>query len=192
MTMTAGPLEREIKLQYSDAGAAHEALRHVGVASLRARRLQRDWLVDTPDGLMRNQRAILRVRSDECAGGFLTFKGPVVEGEMKLREEREVGVSDPAALLHLLELAGFRVWFRYEKYREEFTTELAPQVVVAVDETPVGTFVELEGDADGIRAIASALGRGAGDYIRASYRDLFLRVCEEQGRSSSAMLFASA
>jgi adenylate cyclase class 2 len=192
MATTPGPLEREIKLQFPDEAAAREALRQAGASTLRARRLQRDWLVDTPDGMMRNQRAILRVRMDDRTCGFLTFKGPVMEGEMKVREEREVGVSDPAALLQLLELAGFRVWFHYEKYREEFTTALAPQVVVALDETPVGTFVELEGDADGIRAIAAALGREAGDYIRASYRDLFLRFCEEQGRSSSAMLFASA
>ena len=51
---------------------------------------------------------------------------------------------------------GFRVWFRYEKYREEFAHE---DVTIAIDETPVGTFVEIEGSEQGIDHMAAALAR---------------------------------
>jgi hypothetical protein len=35
----------------------------------------------------------------------------------------------------VLEELGLHVWFRYEKFREEFCHE---DVIVAIDETPVG------------------------------------------------------
>jgi hypothetical protein len=47
-------------------------------------------------------------------------------------------------------------------------------VVIAVDETPVGTFVELEGGEAGIAAVAERLGRSQRDYVLDSYRTLFL------------------
>ena len=65
-----------------------------------------------------------------------------------------------------------RPWFRYEKYREEFSHE---DVTVAIDETPVGVFVEIEGSEEGIAAMAEALGRGPADYLLDSYRGLFLK-----------------
>ena len=70
-------------------------------------------------------------------------------------------------LLHVLEELGFRVWFRYEKYREEFAHE---DVTIAIDETPVGTFVEIEGSEQGIHDMAAALARKPADYVTDSYR----------------------
>ena len=77
------------------------------------------------------------------------------------------------------------VWFRYEKYREEYA---AGNVTVALDETPVGTFVEIEGDEHGILTITRALGRTPDDFILSSYRRLFVRHREEYGLGTN-MLF---
>ena len=54
---------------------------------------------------------------------LLTFKGPVQPRAMKVREELETVVGDGTLLLQMLEELGFHVWFRYEKYREEFALE---------------------------------------------------------------------
>jgi adenylate cyclase class 2 len=177
--------ELEIKLRFQNAGQARETVVAAGAAPLKARRLQRDSLLDTPDGRLRTERVLLRLRMEP---GFaaLTFKGPPQPSMMKLRDELETSIGDGPLLLRVLEQLGFRVWFRYEKYREEFTLQ---SVVVAVDETPVGTFVEIEGTHDGITAAARALGRGPEDYVLDSYRGLFAQDCQRHGRPITDMLF---
>jgi adenylate cyclase class 2 len=105
---------------------------------------------------------------------------------MKLREELETVVADGLLLIRMLEELGFSVWFRYQKYREEFAID---DVIIAVDETPVGTFVEIEGGDRGIAEAAEALGRGPGDYLLDSYRTLYLQYCEASGLPPTEMLF---
>src|SRR6185295_1315656 len=142
----AAILEREIKLRFPDAASARAAVLQAGATPVRGRRLQEDCLLDTPDESLRQRRCVLRVRV-ESGKSYLTFKGPVQPSTMKLREELETLVADGPVLLRILEELGFRTWFRYEKYREEFA---ADDVIIALDETPAGTFVEIEGGDRGI------------------------------------------
>ena len=72
-----------------------------------------------------------------------------------------------------------RIWFRYEKYREEFSAE---DVIIAIDETPVGTFVEIEGGEEHIHQTAAALGKTPDDYILDSYRTLFVQHLQRHWR----------
>jgi len=183
--MTTTTIEREIKLRFGSVEEAREAILACGATPLLGRRLQEDSLLDTDDEELRRRRCVLRVRM-ENGKSRLTFKGPVEPGIMKVREEIETVVGDGDILLRVLKELGLHVWFRYEKYREEFAHE---DVIVAVDETPVGTFVEIEGSEHGIHAAAAALGRSESDYIQDSYRGLFLRLREELGIAGSNMVF---
>jgi adenylate cyclase class 2 len=106
---------------------------------------------------------------------------------MKLREEHETVVSDGDVLKKVFAELGFRPWFRYEKYREEFAGQ---DVTIAVDETPIGTFVEIEGGEAAIHAVAQALGRTSADFILESYRSLFLTRREQYGVTGNDMVFA--
>ena len=185
--MTTSTIEREIKLQFASADEARDAIIACGATPLLGRRLQEDALLDTDDEELRRRRCVLRVRM-ENGKSRLTFKGPVQPGPMKLREEHETVAADGDTLLTILRELGLHAWFRYEKYREEFAAE---DVVIAIDETPVGTFVEIEGGEHHIHETAARLGKSPADYITDSYRTLFLQHCAERGVTSSDMLFAA-
>ena len=180
-------LEREIKLRFDSADLArrHVLSPAIGATPLRGRRLQEDCLLDTTDNQLFERRSALRMRS-ENGKSLLTFKGPVQPGAMKLREEHETIVADGAVLLTILSELGLRIWFRYEKYREEFS---APDIVLAIDETPIGVFVEIEGSEEHIRGAAQSLGKTPDDFVTASYRSLYLEYCREQGQLPADMLF---
>jgi adenylate cyclase class 2 len=183
--MSTTTLEREIKLRFDSVAAAREAIRRTGATPLRGRRMQEDCLLDTADEVLRHRRCVLRIRM-ELGHSLLTYKGPVQPSPMKLREERETVASDGEALLYLFEQLGFTVWFRYQKYREEFGSADA---IIALDETPIGAFVEIEGSETAIQEIAAALGRSTADYISDSYRGLYVQHCEQHGLERRDMVF---
>ena len=178
-------LEREVKLRFETADAARAAIEATGATPLRARRLQEDYLLDDAQETLRNRRCVLRIRI-ESGRSFVTFKGPVQPSRMKLREEIETVVGDGVTLLRCFEHLGYQVWFRYQKYREEYALG---DVTVTVDETPVGVFVELEGGEQGIADAARALGRTADQYVLDSYRMLFMDHRRAHGLPDTDMLF---
>lgn len=178
-------LEREVKLRFDSPENARDAILKAGATPLHGRRLQEDFLLDTEDETLRRRRCVLRVRL-ENGKSRLTFKGPVQPADVKVREEIETVVGDGEVLLRVFEELGLHVWFRYQKYREEFAYE---DVIASIDETPVGTFVELEGGEHGIEQLATALGRGHADYLLDSYRGLFLKLRDRYGLTGCDMVF---
>jgi adenylate cyclase class 2 len=186
--MNTTTLEREIKLRFPTAEEARQAVLTAGGTPLHGRRLQEDSLLDTADEQLRRKRCVLRVRV-ENGKSRLTFKGPVQPSVMKLREEVETVLGDGEVLIRVFEELGLHTWFRYQKYREEFAHE---DVIVAVDETPVGVYVEIEGSEEGIASMTAALGRTPSDYIVDSYRALFLQYRDELGLRTNDMVFDGA
>ena len=183
--MSAMSLEREVKLRFDSVEEARRAVIAAGCTPRLGRRLQADALLDTDDEELRRRRCVLRVRV-ENGKSRVTFKGPVQPSTMKVREEDETLVGDGEVLLMIFRELGLHVWFRYEKYREEFSHE---DVIVAIDETPVGVFVEIEGCEQGIETAAVALGRSQADFIVDSYRSLFLQLRDRFGLTTSDMVF---
>ena len=180
-----GPVEREIKLRYDSPDAARRAVVEAGARPMRGRRLQSDCLLDREREPLADRACTLRVRIDGDAAR-VTFKGAPKLGTTKVREELETAVGDGELMLKVLERIGFRVWFRYQKYREEFRRG---DLVIAVDEAPIGTFVELEGSEPDILAMAAALGREPADFILDSYLALFRAHRAATGASGDHMVF---
>jgi len=136
----------------------------------------------------------------------LTFKSPpeelamgeaapaVRDGRYKVRQETEVVLTDAAGLQKIFEGLGLRGWFRYEKYRTTYRLpgrmKWAEGLLLELDETPVGTFLELEGPGKAIDQAANELGYGAKDYILKNYLMLYLEDCKKRGVEAGDMVFA--
>ena len=182
------PVEREIKLRFDTPGVARAAVVAAGARPSRPRRLQSDCLLDREREPLADRACALRVRVDGDTAR-VTFKGAPKLGTTKVREELETAVGDGEMMLQVLERIGFRVWFRYQKFREEFRRG---DLVIAIDEAPIGTFVELEGSEPDILAMAAALGRKPADFILDSYLALFREHCAATGAPADHMVFDEA
>jgi adenylate cyclase, class 2 len=165
------PTETEVKLRIASVNAARERLKRAGAELVRERHFEDNALFDDKAGSLAASGTVLRLRRTSH-GGVLTFKGPrEIENGLKSREERETSVDDPDEVRAILRKLGYRPLFRYQKYRETWT--LRGQEI-EVDETPIGAFLEIEGDPQGIHAVAADLGFSPADFVTESYVGLFL------------------
>ena len=166
----ASAVENEIKLEMAGPQAARQAVASLGARLVRRRHLEDNLLLDDPARSLRASGRILRLRRTD-GGSVVTYKGPRLEVDrIKARQEIEVGVAAADAMEALFAGIGFAPVFRYQKYRETYRWH---QVEIVIDETPVGTFLEIEGPVAAIHEAARALGYGPDDYVLDSYATLF-------------------
>lgn len=132
---------------------------------------------DTPDRELHQVGHVLRLRQDTRAR--LTYKDAArVDAGALSRSELEITVSDFNETRNLLEALGYQVAFIYEKYR---TTYRLGATELMVDEMPYGEFLEIEGEAEGIRPSAEQLGLTWSTAIPDSYSALFERLRANRG-----------
>ena len=182
--------EREVKIPLRDADACAAALEAAGATVLEPLRLEDDALFDDAEGSLARADKVIRLRrkipiGDGAAGPgcVLTYKGPArIESGHRVREEVETAVADADALLLLLERLGYRRTFRYQKRRRLYDWEGA---LIAVDQTPLGDFVEIEGNAEAIEDLAARLGHQPSEFVTASYPALWR---EARGANGGDML----
>ena len=199
------PKEREIKLRIPDVNAIRRALRRLGARVDKPRIHEYNILFDTADFTLARRRQLLRIRTESSARekksavrqALLTFKGPLPRTRKqrlhKVREEIELIASDATALAQVLERLGLRGWFHYEKYRTTFrlppSRPWARRLLLELDETPIGIFLELEGPAAAIDRAARALGFRPADYLLETYLELYRRHCRQRRVRPGNMLF---
>ena len=213
--------EVEVKLRVADAAAVRRKLAKLGAKTGASGRVhEMNTVFDTPQGGLAKHGQLLRIRvvkggkgrkggrggrGKEGPRAVLTFKGPaegIVPGAIsgtseryKIREEREVELSDPEGLKQILEALGLRGWFRYEKYRTTYafpkSQRWAAGLQVMMDETPIGSFLELEGPREAIDRAAEVLGFDRGEYITKSYLALYIDDCRRRGVDPKEMVFGA-
>jgi adenylate cyclase class 2 len=210
--------ETEIKLRIPNRKSFLRTLARLGAKPAAPRVHEHNVIFDTPDGGLAKHGQLLRIRTETPAPHvkrnkpvrkstprvILTFKSPPEQlaiGDIshndrryKVREEIEVVLTDACSLQKIFEGLGLKGWFRYEKYRTPYKLSArrkwAKDLVFDLDETPIGTFVELEGPADAIDRAARELGRSAHDYVLKNYLVLYIDDCKRQGLQPQHMLFS--
>jgi adenylate cyclase, class 2 len=213
--------EIEIKLAIRDGKKLARVLKRLGVkpANPKTPRMhEMNVIFDTPDGGLAKHGQLLRIRTETPAPAnkgkvgkgagrtLLTFKSPpeaLAIGDVgrganrrhKVREEFETELTDGAMMRRIFEGLGLRGWFRYEKYRTTYVLpgrhKWAKDLLIEVDETPIGVFVELEGEAGAIDRAAKELGYSARDYVLKNYLVLYMEECKRRGESPKDMVFGA-
>ena len=147
--------ETEAKWRVDDDGHGRlrEALRQLSAAH-ESTCDETNTLFDTSGESLRRDGRVLRLRTIGRQT-LLTFKGPATYRDgVKTREEAELDV-DGSAMLRILDGLGYRPSLEYRKTRETWQLDGA---LVALDTLDFGRFVEIEGDDEQVRRIASQLG----------------------------------
>ena len=170
-------LETEVKIRISqgDLDPIRTRLTELGARRLSPRRKEENLLFDFPDGNLETCGCAVRLRT-YGEKTTLTFKGEIQDDPLyKKREELETSVEDPEAMIKVLEALGMTICFEYSKFREIYSLcEDQRQVQVCLDETPVGTFAEIEGSAPDIESLAARLGWAPDLFIRRNYVEMYL------------------
>ncbi len=181
--------ETEIKLAISDPKAFRNRLRLLGWSVCVRRQQERNFVYDYPDQSLFKSGRLLRLRQ-VGKRGWMTVKGPPRRGTVhKIRDEFEIETKQTDVLRRMLETLGYDLLWKYEKFRAVYQRQGEPGLIF-VDETPIGNFVELEGDAVWIDRMAKKLGFRPSDYITASYRELFTEYQRRHPEIGKHMAFS--
>ncbi len=110
--------EVEIKILDIERPEVEKKLRTLGAAKTFDDEIHALYY-DAPDHSIRSSRGTLRLRREGSAA-VLAFKRHVENRDAKVREEKEVVVSDFDAMRWILDSAGFTVWLEMRKMRTTY------------------------------------------------------------------------
>lgn len=185
--------EIELKFAVADTRAFRRTAEAHGFHLETERTFERNTLYDTPERTLREKGQLLRLRTygKRCV---LTHKRTPAdsdpEARYKTRIETETDIDDCSAVAEIFHQLGYEPAFMYEKYRTEWTSgEVGGHLVL--DETPIGTWAELEGPIAWIDAMLAELGVALEDSTTLSYGRLFLDWKERTGAETDHMTFES-
>ena len=169
-------LEIEVKIQIKNPkGMTHKIIEQ-GAQLVRERYFEENTLYDFSDLTLTKKKQAFRLRKIKRKA-YLTFKGsPQKSRQFKIREEYETEVKSVNQIKKIIKSLGLVPKFHYDKFRTVFRKK---KLKICLDETPVGDFIELEGEQSHIVKFASSLGFSRTDFIKKNYIDLYTELGEK-------------
>ncbi len=176
-------IEREVKYLVDDFNPYRERLSKLG-AVLQSSFFEDNIVFDDEGENLRREGKLLRLRKSNTV--TITFKEPVDRTRFKIMEEHEIEVSDFEEAESIITSLGFRKAFRYQKRREVFISD---GTHILLDETPIGNYIEIEGEEDRILELSEQLGLQPDRGISKNYMELYWEYCAQKGMKPTDMLF---
>jgi len=167
--------EIELKFPVPDPEALQSRLPQLGFELVTPRTFEHNTLYDTPTRDLRARKQILRLRK-------------------KIRVETETTVGECEALAEIFKQLGYLPAFLYEKYRTEWSHTAGPNAEITahlvLDETPIGTYAELEGPTAWIDETLAELDIDPATCLTDSYGKLFLDWKQRTSSPAENLTFA--
>jgi adenylate cyclase class 2 len=189
--------EIELKFPVTDPQALQSRLQYLGFHLVTPRTYEHNTLYDTPTRDLRARREVLRIRQygTLCT---VTHKRQASQQpdttRYKVRIETETIVAEREALAEIFRQIGYVPVFIYEKYRTEWSQPVGSSSDAAahlvIDETPIGTFAELEGPTDWIDRTLAELHVDPAICLTDSYGKLFLDWKQRASSPAENLTFA--
>lgn len=178
------PTEIEAKMRVESFDAIRSRLAEVGATRLGSV-LEINTFFDSSDRSLVSADKGLRLRRnrDDRTGNdtfVITVKGPQQKGELKSREETEVGVDSGEGATAVLAALGFQPTLSFEKRRESWELD---GTKIELDELPIlGSFLEIEGpDEPTVMAVRAKLDMADAPLIKTGYITMLARHLKETG-----------
>lgn len=162
-------LEIEVKFYLSDMDRIRNRIIGLGAVS-KGRAFETNIRFEDADKSLIQKKTLLRLRKDKTT--TLTFKSEphVKDDQFKILRELEVEVNDFYTMKHILESMGFQEEQTYEKWRE---TLVLKDTKLCLDTMPYGNFLEIEGQKEDIKELASRIGLKWQKRILLNYLEIF-------------------
>jgi adenylate cyclase class 2 len=191
--------EIELKFPVGDPQALQARLTRLGFDLVTPRTYEHNTLYDTSTRDLRARREVLRIRQ---YGSVCTVthkrqpdqQTPVDTTRYKIRIETETDVAERESMAEIFHQLGYDPVFIYEKYRTEWSQPINPNSSTTghllIDETPIGTYAELEGPTDWIDRTLAELNIDPATCLTDSYGKLFLDWKQRTGSPAEHLTFA--
>ncbi len=109
----------------------------------------------------------------------MSYKKPKTREGIKIEEEYEIVVSDFKEAEEILKNIGFEKVSSYERIRDTFKSG---DVKITIDSFPFGDYLEIEGEIEKIKEIASTLNLDMSKNITKSCDDIYADICIAEGK----------
>lgn len=175
--------EIEVKVVVKDFKEIKKKLKELGAKKKCPKTLEKNILFDHKNLKIKEKNFVLRLRRFGKVN-LLTLKTKTKGKKgFKVREEINLFINDFEKMQIILKKLGFYEVFYYEKYREDY---IYNGLNISLDKTPIGNYVEIEGDYENILKFLAEINVKIEETISLSYLQLF-RVFNKK---SNKMVFA--